>query len=161
MSLGFKINICRCFVDVEGATWAISRVVQGQCMDTTATKQGTYSLPKCSEARLLNKKVQLFFYLQPLLNTFCTNCKRKSICKMQYVTCDVCVEWVCFNFLCFYGTILTGILWMPSSQSVVRLGMRALSTANMVRPACEQKNARSWVIRFIRLRFGVSGCYPI
>ena len=46
-----------------------------------------------SEGRLLNKKVQLvLLYLQAVLNTFCTICKRKSICKMQYVTCDMCVE---------------------------------------------------------------------
>ena len=119
VGMGIKINICQCFVDAEGATWAISRVVQGQCMDTTATKQYFFGGKVQVRTRDIEPS-QVFwskvtqqkgptdyicnqFWIQLYINA---NLYARYI-KIQYV----CVCWMSmFNFLWVCGTILTGIL---------------------------------------------------
>lgn len=106
-------------------------------------EQGTHSLPKSFWRKVTQQKVQLIFlYLQPVLNTCCTNCKRKSICKMQYVTCDMCVEWVCSivcesmipssleSFKCHHPKVLWGSVWEPF--------LRPIWWGQLVSKSCEE-----------------------
>ena len=162
--MGIKINICQCFVDAEGATWAISRVVQGQCMDTTATKQYFFG----GKVQLRTRDIepsQVFwskvtqqkgptdyicnqFWIQLYINA---NLYARYI-KIQYVC--VCVEWVCSIFC---ESVV------PSSLESFKCHHPKCCEARYESPFYGQygeaslwaKAARSW------LRFRVSGCHPI